>query len=59
MTNNEIRELYSKLAAQYPDGYYVSRACIFMRALNNGKITEDTVKQAKEYYGSLWNYVGD
>lgn len=59
MTNSEIGELYNKLECEYSEGGYVSRAFIFMRALNDGKITIDIVKQAKEYYGSLWNYVGD
>lgn len=59
MSNNEIRELYDKLENEYLDGGYVSRASIFLRALADGKITEDICKQAREYYGSLWNYVGD
>ena len=59
MSNINIGELYNKLEREYPDGGYVSRATIFMRAWQDGKITEDIVKKAKEYYGSLWNYVGD
>ena len=59
MTDSEIRELYKKLESEYPDGGYVSRASIFMRALRDGKITEDDVHSAREYYGRLWNYVGD
>lgn len=59
MSNINIGELYNKLEREYPDGGYVSRATIFMKAWKDGKITEDIVKKAKEYYGSLWNYVGD
>lgn len=59
MTKQEIRELYDKLEAEDPEGGYVSRASIFYNALNKGKITMDVVEQAREYYGSLWNYVGD
>lgn len=59
MTNNEIRELCNKLEHEYPDGDYVSRATIFNRALAEGKITEDVWTQARDYYGSLWNYIGD
>lgn len=59
MTNMEIRDLYNKLEAEDPEGGYCSRASVFMKALNAGKITVETVKEAKAYYGSLWNYVGD
>ena len=57
--NIDIRELYNKLVDEYPDGDYVSRATIFNRAMRDGKITERTRDLAQEYYGSLWNYVGD
>lgn len=59
MTNYEISELYSRLEQEDQEGGYVSRATIFMRAWQDGKITEDQVKEARKYYGSLWNYVGD
>ena len=54
-----IEDLYNTLEGNYEDGGYVSRATIFTRALNEGIITEDTYNEAREYYGSLWNYVGD
>ena len=54
-----INELYNKLVAEYEDGDYVSRATIFNRALNEGKITKDIWNKAREYYGRLWNYTGD
>lgn len=59
MSNINIVELCNKLEREYPDGGYVSRATIFMRAWQDGKITKDIVVKAKEYYDSLWNYVGD
>lgn len=59
MTNEEIRELYNKLEDECEDGPYVSRATIFNRAMRDGKISERTRDLAQEYYGSLWNYVGD
>ena len=59
MKKYEIGELYAKLENEDPEGGYVSRATVFMNALNAGKITIDQVNEAKQYYGSLWNYVGD
>ena len=58
-TDINIRELYNKLVDEYEDGGYVSRAAIFNRAMWDGKISEKTRDLAQEYYGSLWNYVGD
>lgn len=54
-----INKLYNELERRYEDGGYVSRATIFNRALNEGLIDEQTRNQAREYYGKLWNYVGD
>lgn len=59
MSSINITELYNKLASEYNDGLYVSRATIFNRAMWDGKITEKVRDLACEYYGSLWNYVGD
>lgn len=59
MTDCEIRELTRKLESKYSDGGYVSRATLFNRAMWDGTITERTRDLAQEYYGSLWNYVGD
>lgn len=57
--NIDISKLYQKLEDEYPDGGYVSRATIFNRALSEGKITKEVRDRAREYYGRLWNYVGD
>ena len=59
MTDMDIRNLCNKLEDFYSDGGYVSRATLFNRALNEGKITEEVRDRAKEYYGKLWTYVGD
>lgn len=37
----------------------MSRQEAFRRAVDEGLIDEDTYRMAKEYFGSLWNYVGD
>ena len=59
MTDKEIRELCNKLEGTYSDGGYVSVATLFNRALNEGKISVEVRDKAREYYGRLWNYVGD
>lgn len=59
LTDKDIRELYNKLVNEYEDGDYVSRAAVFNRAMRDGLISERTRDKAREYYGSLWNYVGD
>lgn len=55
----DIEKLYEKLESLYSDGGYVSRATIFNRALREGKISEEIRDKAQDYYGRLWNYVGD
>lgn len=59
MNEINISKLYNELEDEYEDGSYVSRATIFNRALSDGKIDEMTRDLARDYYGSLWNYVGD
>lgn len=59
MTGREVDKLYNELEAKYPDGGYVSRATIFGYALRDGTITDETYKEARQYYGRLWNYTGD
>lgn len=59
MTNRDISDLYNELENEYEDGGYVSRAAIFNRAYQDGKVSKETVEEAREYYGTLWTYVGD
>ena len=54
-----IKEIYNKLAEEYPDAGYVSYATVFNRAMWDGKISEQVRDRARDYYGRLWNYVGD
>lgn len=59
MMNKEIDNLCNELENSYSDGGYVSRATLFNRAFNEGKITEQVWNEARTYYGTLWTYVGD
>ena len=43
---NEITRLYNKLESEYPDGGYVSRSTIFSYALDDGKISKETYREA-------------
>ena len=36
-----------------------SRMTYFKSAFRSGIITKDELENAKNYYGQLWNYVGD
>ena len=57
--DTNISEICKKLCDEYDDADYVSRATVFNRALNDGKITIEIRNMARSYYGTLWNYVGD
>lgn len=59
MTSEEIRKLTNTLESMYPDGGYVSRQTIYQHGLDDGIITQNEYNEAKNFYGSLWNYVGD
>ena len=49
----EFEDKYNKYPVQ------MSRSKAFLCALNDGLIDKQTYEQAREYYGKLWNYVGD
>ena len=53
-------EMYWEFEKKY-NPYPVDMACYeaFRYALNDGLIDEDTYYEAREYFGKLWNYVGD
>lgn len=59
MASEEIRKLTNTLESMYSDGGYVSRQTIYQHGLNDGIITQNEYNEAKNFYGSLWNYVGD
>ena len=49
----DFENKYNKFPVQ------MSRAEAFSHALKDGLIDEKTYKEAHEYYGNLWFYVGD
>nr|DAF70198.1 MAG TPA: Short C-terminal domain [Caudoviricetes sp.] len=59
MTSEEIRKSTNTLESMYPDGGCVSRQTIYQHGLDDGIITQNEYNEAKKFYGSLWNYVGD
>lgn len=59
MAGYEINALYNELSKVYSGGFSMSRAGLFNRAFNDGRITMEVLEAAREYYGRLWNYVGD
>ena len=59
MTSEEICKSTNTLESMYPDGGYVSYQAIYQHGLNDGIITQNEYNEAKKFYGSLWNYVGD
>lgn len=59
MASEEISKLTNTLESMYPDGGCVSRQTIYQYGLNDGIITQNEYNEAKNFYGSLWNYVGD
>lgn len=59
-TRMELNKLYNKFECIYnPYPVQMSRAEAFGKARNDGLITDDEYKEAREFYGSLWNYTGD
>ena len=59
-TRMEWNELYNKFEGMY-NSYPVqmSFAESFGKARDDGLITDDEYKGAREFYGNLWNYTGD
>ena len=56
----DFNEMYWKFESKYnPYPIQMSRAQAFGMALDDGLIDEDTYRMAREYFGKLWNYVGD
>ena len=60
MDKKNFGKMYAEFDRKYnPYPVEMSRADAFSHALNDGLIDEETYKEAHEYYGNLWNYVGD
>lgn len=56
----DFNQMYWEFETKYnPYPVQMSRAEAFTHALNDGLIDEDTYRYAAEYFGKLWNYVGD
>lgn len=56
----DFNEMYWKFEDKYnPYPVQMSREEAFRKALEDDLISEDTYRMAKEYFGKLWNYVGD
>lgn len=59
-TRMEWNELYNKFEGMYnPYPVQMSLAKAFGKARDDGLITDDEYKGAREFYGNLWNYTGD
>ena len=53
-------QMYAEFERKYnPYPVDMSRSEAFSKALKDGLIDEETFKEARLYFGSLWNYVGD
>ena len=59
-TKYEWTRLYNEFESKYnPYPVQMSRAEAFGKALKDGLITDEEYNEAREFYGSLWNYTGD
>lgn len=60
IVNNKWDEVY-RLTEGWYNHYPVQmgRYEVFRYLLQDGYITEEDEKEARDYFGSLWNYVGD
>jgi hypothetical protein len=59
-TRMEWNELYKKFERKYnPYPVQMSRADAFGKAKDDGLITDEEYKEAREIYGDLWFYTGD
>lgn len=59
-TRMEWNELYKKFERKYnPYPVQMSRADAFGKAKDDGLITNEEYKEAREIYGDLWFYTGD
>lgn len=54
---NKMYDEFERKYNKYP--VQMGRYEAFGRALEDGLIDQETYDEARKYYGSLWNYVGD
>lgn len=56
----KVEETSKILEDLYPvDANYSSRCSVYQNGLKDGIITKNEFEAARNYYGRLWNYVGD
>lgn len=56
----EIDDARKMLEEKFPiEANYSSRSSLWGEGLKAGIVTEELYRKAREYYGKLWNYVGD
>ena len=56
----DFGKMYAEFEKKYnPYPVQMGRYEAFGKALQDGLIDEETYKEAREYYGDLWHYVGD
>ena len=56
----DFQKLYHEFEDKYnPYPVQMSRCDAFGHAYRDGLITKEIYDQARDFYGSLWNYVGD
>lgn len=56
----DFTKMYGEFERKYnPYPVQMSRSDAFNHALQDGLIDKETYQEAREYYGKLWNYVGD
>lgn len=59
-TSREWSELYNIIKGMYrPYSVEMSRAEAFSKAWKDRLITNEEYKEARKFYGNLWNYTGD
>ena len=58
--DKDFRTLYNMFEDMYnPYPVQMGRYEAFGKALRDGHITQELYNEARDYYGNLWNYVGD
>lgn len=56
----DFSKMYNEFEKKYnPYPIQMSREEAFRNAWQDGLIDKETYNEAREYYGNLWNYVGD
>lgn len=57
---NDYDKMYNEFERKYnPYPVQMSRCEVFRNALNDGLVTKEQYKEARDYFGNLWFYTGD